>query len=202
MNKPIIIAICGKSATGKDTLAKWLRSMLRVIGIPANTLVSDTTRPPRTCEKNGIDYVFLTEEDFHNKINERKYLEYTSFNGWYYGTSFDTILNDCVNIGVFNVSGISSLTSYLDNYHIICIYLKCNLYQRIKRSIYREHKLKIEYFRRAYTDFLDFKNIESLLQCFPDNFIFNTQKISTVLIIDQIIWRLKIKNFLSSYNKT
>ena len=71
-DRPVIIAICGKSATGKDTLAAWLLSMLKVINVPTNIIVSDTTRPPRFKEENGVDYYFLTENKFNNKINSNK----------------------------------------------------------------------------------------------------------------------------------
>ena len=45
MNKqkrPVIIAVCGKSATGKDTLANWLSSMLKINNIPVNIIISDS----------------------------------------------------------------------------------------------------------------------------------------------------------------
>lgn len=192
--KPIIIAICGKSASGKDTLARWLLSMLKAIKIPSNMIVSDTTRPPRLCEKNGVNYNFLTDIEFHNKINYEEYLEYSSFNGWFYGTSRDAIDYNSVNIGIFNVDGISSLATYQNEYEIFCIYLKCNLYNRIKRSIEREGRFKKEYIRRALTDSVDFKYIKNILKRFPNCFVFDSNEISTPEMVDRIIWRLKVKN--------
>ena len=192
--KPVIIAICGKSASGKDTLAHWLLSMLKVIKIPANMIVSDTTRPPRIYEENGLDYNFLSETEFHNKINYDKYLEYSYFNGWFYGTDYDTIDINSVNIGIFNIDGISSIAAHQDKYEILCIYLKCDLYNRIKRSIRREGKIKKEYFRRAFADNKDFKHINHILKRFPNLFIFNSNKILASEMVDHIIWRLKVKN--------
>lgn len=200
-DRPVIIAICGKSATGKDTLAAWLLSMLKVINVPTNIIVSDTTRPPRFKEKNGVDYYFLTEDEFHNKINSNKYLEYSSFNGWFYGTDKSNIKNNCINIGIFNVDGLSSLAAYAADFEIVCVYLKCSLYQRIKRSVEREGCFKIEYLRRAKADYYDFKDIEKILIRFPNRFVYNSFKTPVVTVVDHIVWRLKMKNFLPSYNK-
>lgn len=199
--KPVIIAICGKSASGKDTLAKWLSSMLKAIKIPVNNIVSDTTRPPRIYEENGVDYNFLTEIEFHNKINYEKYLEYSCFNGWFYGTDHNAIDYNSINIGVFNIDGISSLAAHQNEYEIFCVYLKCNIYTRIKRSVEREGQFKKEYFRRAFMDNQDFKYINNTLKRFPNFFVFDSNKIPASEMVDHIIWRLKIRNFLHLYNK-
>lgn len=200
--KPVIVAICGKSATGKDTLAMWLLSMLKVINIPANIIVSDTTRPPRIFEKNNIDYNFLTENEFNYKIKNKAYLEYSSFNGWFYGTDKLAIIPNSINIGIFNLDGMSSLANYQDSFEIICVYLKCGLIQRLVRSYNRERKFKIEYIRRAHADHCDFKDIKNILKRFPNQFIFNSQQIPIVSMVDHIIWRLKMKNLLPPYNKS
>ncbi|MGN0526454.1 MAG: guanylate kinase, partial [Acutalibacteraceae bacterium] len=48
--------------------------------------VSATTRKMRDGEKDGVDYYFITKEDFLNKIAQGYFLEYTCYNGNYYGT--------------------------------------------------------------------------------------------------------------------
>lgn len=199
--KPVIIAICGKSASGKDTFAAWLLSMLKAINIPTNIIVSDTTRPPRRDEQDGIDYHFLNENEFHNKINLGQYLEYSNFNGWFYGTDKQTILENSVNIGIFNVDGISSLAMYANEFEIICVYLKCSLYRRLKRSVDREGRFKTEYLRRAKADYYDFKKIKEILMRFPNLFVYDSYKTSVVAMADHVIYRLKMKNLLPSYNK-
>lgn len=194
--KPVIIAICGKSASGKNTLANWLLSMLKINNIPANIIINDTTRPPRIFEEDGVDYYFLTESEFHQKIINEDYLEYSSFNKWFYGTDKRAIIPNSINIGIFNTDGLSSLANYQNNFEIICVYLKCRLIQRLIRSYHREQKMKTEYVRRAYMDYCNFKNIKDILKRFPNQYIFDSQKISTVSMVDHIIWRLKMKNLL------
>ena len=45
-----------------------------------------TTRNPRPLEQDGVDYFFVTKEEFENKIKEGELLEYAQFVGNYYGT--------------------------------------------------------------------------------------------------------------------
>ena len=63
-NKYTIIAIMGKSGSGKDTLCKAL--FKEPAFLDANLIVSCTTRPIRDYETDGIDYHFLTTEEFTN----------------------------------------------------------------------------------------------------------------------------------------
>jgi guanylate kinase len=64
MNKYKIIAICGKSAVGKDTM---LQGMLEAKGDNVHEVISHTTRPPREGEVDGKHYHFISRTDFANK---------------------------------------------------------------------------------------------------------------------------------------
>lgn len=79
IDRPIILAICGKSATGKTTLANYLDTYFSSLGVPVHKIVSVTTRPPREGEKNGLDYYFITVEQFTKIAEDRKFIEYTFF---------------------------------------------------------------------------------------------------------------------------
>lgn len=161
-NKPIILAICGKSASGKDTLAKSLSASISSY-YKTNFIISDTTRPRRRNEQNGVDYNFLSEKTFLKNIQDNKYFGYTVFRKWYYGTNRNSVNNDAVNIGVFNVAGLERMIHLQHWYNIIPIYLDLNLEERLKRSYQREHKFKLEFLRRALVDERDFKDIRALL---------------------------------------
>lgn len=161
--KPVI-AICGKSASGKDTFAKALSYVLHHKNIDNHMIVSDTTRPPRVNEKDGVSYHFLTEEEFEDKIKKDEMLEYSYFRGWYYGTSTSSLLDDHWNIGVFNADGVHFL---MDNDNeeicpIVYIYLYANPFVRLRRSYRREGRWKFEYFRRMFTDWRDFRRFRHL----------------------------------------
>ena len=74
--KPVIIAICGAAASGKDTL---LNALAPALG--ATKIISDTTRPPRVGEKQGVDYNFTDTAVFWWNVEHNYYLEWTSFRG-------------------------------------------------------------------------------------------------------------------------
>lgn len=170
MKKPVIIAICGKSASGKDTLAKSLYSLLKQKGFSVRMIVSDTTRPARINEIDGKDYNFISNQEFQQKIKNYKYLEWTEFRGWFYGSPCDN-LYAAYNIGVFNFQGIERLIEFKDNYTIIPILLKDKWWIRLKRSIKREHKFSFEYIRRLWVDFIDFKRYKKSFYQYPDTFV-------------------------------
>lgn len=161
-NRPIIIAICGKSASGKDTLAKALSASISPF-YDTNIIISDTTRPRRFGEKSGLNYNFISNKTFESKKENDEYLEYTVFRKWYYGTNKASIVENAINIGVFNVEGLINLTHYTMEYNIIPIYLDLDLENRLRRSYNRERKWKLEYFRRAFTDYRDFIDINKIL---------------------------------------
>ena len=166
MDRPVVLAICGKSATGKTSLAAWLKKELTLRKVPVNLIISDTTRPPRKGEENGVDYNFVPFGKFIQQRNNNLYLESSCFRNWRYGTHVNSIKNDKINIGIFNAEGIRSLQSKISEYNIIPIYLEENCFERLRRSYQREHQWKFEYIRRLFVDWIDFFNFEKELRCF------------------------------------
>lgn len=122
--KPIILAICGKAATGKDTLAKSLTNHFSILNLPIYRMISTTTRPPRIGEKNKQDYFFISKEQFKYLIKNQKLFEFTYFKQQYYGVCLSEIKKDSINIGVFNPQGLRTLRKFSYDYQIIPIYLE------------------------------------------------------------------------------
>lgn len=71
----------GPSGSGKTTLCRRLADEDE-----AHYSISCTTRPPREGEINGVDYHFLTREEFSQRIDANELLEYAEVHGNYYGT--------------------------------------------------------------------------------------------------------------------
>lgn len=92
MNRPvfrrqgILFVVSAPSGTGKSTLCENLRATPDFI-----YSISCTTRPPRSGEENGVDYHFLTREDFERRIAAGAMLEYATVHGNYYGTLRATV---------------------------------------------------------------------------------------------------------------
>ncbi len=87
-DRGLLVVISGPSGVGKGTVRKALFDM------PKHNLtysVSMTTRNMRPGEKDGVDYYFVSKEDFEQKIKDGKFLEYAEFVGNYYGTPLDKV---------------------------------------------------------------------------------------------------------------
>lgn len=78
----IVIVISGPSGSGKGTVVKELRQICPSMQVS----VSATTRQPRAGETDGVEYYFKTREEFEGLIERGEVLEYTQYNGNYYGT--------------------------------------------------------------------------------------------------------------------
>ena len=80
-----IVVLSGPSGSGKTTLVRELvaRADLKLV-----KAVSATTRPPRPTEVHGDDYWFLTDVEFHEKLNNGEFLEHAEVfsSGYFYGT--------------------------------------------------------------------------------------------------------------------
>lgn len=162
--KKTIIAICGASATGKDTIAGLVYSYLAVN--PTNDcglIVQDTTRPPRPGEIDGVDYNFVKPLEFLRKAQTYKFIDYQTFRGWSYGIPLESIAHN-INIGVFNARSMNQLMKNRDSYNIIPVYLEANFWTRLKRSYLREGKIKFEFFRRGLADFNDYVDLPKRLE--------------------------------------
>ena len=81
MSTPILV-ITGPSGVGKGTLIKGL--LERSPGL--QLAVSATTRQPREGEVNGVDYHFLSEEDFDQRAGRGEFVEHAEYAGNRYGT--------------------------------------------------------------------------------------------------------------------
>jgi guanylate kinase len=77
-----ILVITGPSGVGKGTLIRGL--LERVPGL--ELAVSATTRKPREGEVNGVDYHFLSEEDFDRRVVGGEFVEHAEYAGNRYGT--------------------------------------------------------------------------------------------------------------------
>ena len=83
-----LIVISGPSGAGKDTIINKVVENDNSIWIS----VSATSRPIRKGEKEGINYFFLTKEDFEDKIKNNYFLEYAKYADNYYGTPKEKII--------------------------------------------------------------------------------------------------------------
>ena len=78
----IMVILSSPSGVGKTTITKKIQQKYPTFKIS----VSHTTRLPRSNEVNGVDYNFITNNEFEKLINEKKFYEYAKIFDNYYGT--------------------------------------------------------------------------------------------------------------------
>ena len=83
----LLIIISSPSGTGKTTICKKIINRDERIKLS----VSHTTRPPRDNEMNGVDYFFVSSDEFDSKILDQSFLEYARVFGNFYGTSKNNV---------------------------------------------------------------------------------------------------------------
>jgi guanylate kinase len=85
MNKGKLIIVSAPSGSGKSTIVKWLMEEHPELRLYFS--VSCTSRPPRGTEQNGVEYFFLTPEEFRRRIEQDEFLEYEEvYENRFYGT--------------------------------------------------------------------------------------------------------------------
>ena len=80
-----LIIFCAPSGSGKSTLVQWLMAAHPELNLAFS--ISCTSRAPRGTEQNGVEYFFLTPDEFRARIAANEFLEYEEvYPGRFYGT--------------------------------------------------------------------------------------------------------------------
>lgn len=82
-----VFIISAPSGSGKTTLIDLLLKQNPSLMFS----ISHTTRPPRTGERDGVEYFFVSEQKFEQMIREDRFVEWAEVHGHYYGTSREVL---------------------------------------------------------------------------------------------------------------
>ncbi len=88
-NRGHLFIVSAPSGTGKTTLRNAVQRQFQDLLYS----VSYTTRKPRKGEKNGVDYYFISKDDFIERIKRNKWAEWAEVHGNLYGTSDEFLAN-------------------------------------------------------------------------------------------------------------
>lgn len=113
-----MLVIIGPSASGKTQI---VQELVKDYGM--EKLVTYTTRTMRPNEVNGRDYNFISKEEFTDKITKDFFLEYTEYNGNYYGTSRSDLAPQ--KVVILESSGLRNYIKEARN-QIKIVFLRCS----------------------------------------------------------------------------
>ena len=143
----MIVILVGESASGKSTLANAFIK----INPSFTKVVTYTTRPMRQGEVDGIDYHFLSEDDFNKRKESGFFIEYASYRGWQYGTAvnFESGENKII---VLTPAGARALLKVGALHgHLRIVYLDVDRRSRLIKLLQRGDDIE-EAYRRSLSD--------------------------------------------------
>ena len=187
----IMSILSSPSGVGKTTLTKKIQQKYQSFKIS----VSHTTRSPRSNEINGIDYHFVSQNEFKSLIDKKEFYEYAKIFENYYGTLKknvdDTIIKNDI---IFDIDwqGTKQLSKF-KNLKLIKIYLITSNKKELKnRLIKRNQNTKDEIEKRFKAFDEDIKHWNDY-----DYIIINNNLDVCFKQIESIIEQEKNKDFIS-----
>ena len=90
-----LLVISGPSGVGKGTIVKHLEDMYQEKNKKLYLSISCTTRSPREGEVDGINYYFITKDEFRQKLKEHDFLEYNKYGRKYHFNYYDHGSSTC-----------------------------------------------------------------------------------------------------------
>lgn len=138
-----IFCFMGKSSSGKDTLYNSILHELNEV----KPVIPYTTRPIRDGETDGVEYNFVTNEEFEQMKQENLVVESRSYNTvygvWNYFTSIKNLDLENNNYMLINtLEGYNSLKKYFGENKVIPILIEVKDEIRLERALEREKKQK------------------------------------------------------------
>ena len=131
----MLIVISSPSGAGKTSICKELLKLDSNI----RPSISVTTRKPRNNETNGVDYIFISNNDFNKQISNGSFLEYANVFSNKYGTLADAtekLLNDNYDV-LFDIDWQGTQQLSQNNNNILTIFIlppdKAEIERRLKK---------------------------------------------------------------------
>ena len=175
-----MLVLCGKTASGKDTLAKKLVEKYNY-----RKIITYTTRPMRENEKQDETYHFVSEKDFKDKIKNNFFAEYktynTEFGTWYYGTAIEDLQYGGIDsVIILTPDGLRDVKDKIKD--IVSVYVSSND-ATIKKRLIKRGDDPHEAERRLQHDNEDFKGIENIV----DKVVINNWDSDLSEVLDEIV---------------
>ena len=132
-----IFILIGPSGVGKKTISNKVFKFFNQKLIP---ITSATTREKRKNEKEGIDYYFISQQEFQNKINHNEFVEHKKYVNNYYGTLWEELISKQKKNNVLleiDIEGAINIKKQIEN-TISIFLLPPNIYSLKQRILHRQ----------------------------------------------------------------
>lgn len=146
-----MIVLVGESASGKSSIEKYL-----VENYGYNKVVSYTTREPRKGEVDGVDYHFITVEQFKLLKDQGFFAETAVYNNWNYGVAKEDCTDD--KVVVLTPHGLRQV-SKINDINVTSFYINVPRRDRLIKILQRGDNIE-EAYRRSLSDVGQFDGIE------------------------------------------
>ena len=190
--KNIMVVLSSPSGVGKTTLTKKIQQKYKSFKIS----VSHTTRTPRSNEVNGVDYNFVSRDEFEELIRKKKFYEYAKIFENYYGTlkeDVDSLILKYDLIFDIDWQGTKQLSSY-KKLKLIKIYLITENKEELKNRLVKRDQNSPEEIEKRFKSFdEDVKHWSDY-----DYIIINKNLDTCFKQIEKIIIQNKERLFISS----
>ncbi|WP_186786003.1 guanylate kinase [Paenibacillus agilis] len=179
----VVLIISGPSSVGKSkVITKIIESDIRYI-----KAISCTSRTRRVEEKEGEDYYFISEQEFHRRIKASEFLQWKKSKYGYYGTPLASLQLEIGQICIVDADPDSYYVFKAMGYEVISIYLLPNSLETIKKRLYsRGPDRGIKTSEDARLRFNS--SVESIKSCYTyDYLIVNDDETTTTDTITRIV---------------
>jgi guanylate kinase len=146
----MIHALIGHSASGKSTIESKLETYK---GIPR--IVSYTTRPMRVGEEDGVNYHYVSEQEFALMEEDGLFSETATYREWHYGLKLPSKYQTEDYVAVVTPSGYRELVKAVGNKYITSYFISVPERERMARLVKRGDDVD-EIIRRIHADRIDF----------------------------------------------
>lgn len=144
MKKGLLIILSGPSGVGKNCVRQEIMSKY---DLDLTYSISMTTREKREKEQDGVDYYFVSDEEFQKNIDEGNFLEWASFVGHKYGTPKDKVeqlRNKGKNVFLeIEINGATQVLSKVHDDRVLSFFLMPPSFNALEKRI-RKRKTESE----------------------------------------------------------
>ena len=171
-----MIVLTGASASGKTVTALDLQKRHGLV-----KAITTTTREKRIGETDGVEYFFISKDEFQRRLKENKFVEHSLYNGNFYGCGIDQVSDN--KIVVLDPNGLHAFLK-LNNKNIVSFLLLADEKTRKERMKSRGDK-ETNIKQRIENDVNDF----SLEKIGKVDFVINTENY-TIEEVSDLIYKL------------